>query len=228
MRSLITILLILGLSSNVLAHSETAPTYNRINLNEQAASDVDNDLLVAVLFVQKEGRRADLLAREINKSIDEAVTQAKKVPGVKVQTLSYRTNATYKKNAVNGWRVHQSIRLESQNSEVLGELIGKLQNKLSVQSIGYQISDDKRREHTDELIGLALKRFQQRASNIAKAMGHSGFKLVRLTINNGRSQQPPVAFSMAASRSREAAPVRIEAGTQRVEITVNGEIELGK
>ena len=39
------------------AHQDP-PSYNRITLNESAQREIDNDLLVAVLFAQAEGRDA--------------------------------------------------------------------------------------------------------------------------------------------------------------------------
>ena len=222
------ILLALLLPGSLLADSDT-PTYNRIAFTEQADADVDNDLLVAVMFVQREGRRADRLAAEVNALIDTAVDKVKKIPEIAVQTQSYRTTAVYKNNAINGWRVNQSIRLESRNSQLLGDTIGELQSSLNVQSISYQVSEDSRREHTNKLVETALQRFQQRAKAVARTMGGKNYRLVRININSGQGSPLPMRSEMMmadAGLARAAVPARIEAGTQRISVSVSGEIEL--
>jgi len=226
LRQLFALLCLLPLAA--VAH-ERPLTYDRVSLSEEAGQEVENDLLVAVLYVQREGSRAQVLADEVNQVIDTAVTQVKGIPGIKVQTQSYRTSAVYKNNSIAGWRVNQSIRLESRDSKLLGDTIGKLQGSLNVQSISYRISDEQRRRHMDELVETALQRFQQRAGNIARTLGRSRFRIVSLNIHDGHGARPVRAELMmdAAPMARMAsAPARIEAGTQRLTVTVNGEIEL--
>lgn len=230
MRALLTLALLLTTASPLLADPHQPLTYNRISFSEQASQDVENDLLVANLFVQREGRRADRLASEINQIVNQVVDRLKGIQGLKVQTQSYRTNAVYKKGEVAGWRVHQSIRIESRDSQLLGKTIAEVQESMSVQSIGYQVSEASRRKHTEALIDVALKRFQQRAQNIRRAMGKQGVRIVRITINDGSNPNPGPVYRndmMMESRSMvAAAPARIEAGTQRVAVSVSGEIEL--
>ena len=211
------------------AHPE-APQYNRVSLNESAQTEVDNDLLVAVLFAQAEGRDAATPADEVNRMMDWAVTVARSHPEVKVQTLGYHSNALYNKSTIRGWRVNQSLRLESRDSRLLGDLIAELQEQLQVQSIGYQVSDEQRRKHLDDLTAEALARFQDRATHIAKSLGRGGYRVVRLNINDSRQNPMPVAraMMMEASTDRGVAPARIEAGTQQMTISVNGEIELSE
>lgn len=219
----------LSLASPLLAHQEAQP-YNRVSLNESAMTEVDNDLLVVVLFAQAEGRDAATPADEVNRLMDWAVTMAKTHPEVKVQTLAYRTNAIYNKNTIRGWRVNQSLRLESRDSRLLGDLVAQLQEKLKVQSIGYQISDTQRRSQLDGLTDQALQRFNDRARKIAKSMGRSGFRIVRINISDGHHSPAPMArgMMMEARADFSPAPATIEAGTQQMTVSVNGEIELSE
>jgi len=225
----ILVLMLALFAGNGFAHSET-PQYNRVSLNESAQTEVDNDLLVAVLFAQAEGKDAATPADEVNRIMDWAVNLAKSHPEVKVQTLGYHSNAIYKKSVIRGWRVNQSLRLESRDSRLLGDLIAKLQEQLKVQSIGYRVSDEQRRKHLDGLTAEALARFQSRAAHIAKSLGRSGFRVVRLNINDNRQNPMPVArgMRMEASADQSVAPARIEAGTRKMTISVNGEIELSE
>ena len=226
MRNLLLTLLTLTTILPPGAQAGTPPlTYDRISFNENAGTDVENDTLVAVLFVQKEGPRAPELANRVNRTINRALERLKPMRQIKVQSQSYRTNATYEDGRVSGWRVHQSIRRESRDSEVLGEVIGDLQESLKVQSINYRVSEEARRQHTNRLTETALQRFQQRAFAIARAMGRSGYRVVKLRLNQGHAAPAPRDMLMAKSTAPVAAP-RIQAGTQRIEVTVSGEIEL--
>ena len=226
---LIPALMLALFTGNAFAHPET-PQYNRVSLNESAQTEVDNDLLVAVLFAQAEGKDAAMPADEVNRIVDWAVNLAKSHPEVKVQTLGYQSSAIYNKSNIRGWRVNQSLRLESRDSRLLGDLVARLQEQLKVKSIGYQVSDEQRRKQLDNLTAEALARFQDRAEHIAKSLGRSAYRVVRLNINDSRQNPMPMARGMAMEASADGgvAPARIEAGTQKMTISVNGEIELSE
>ena len=209
----------------------TPLTYNRIGLSETAQTEVDNDVMVAVMAAQAEGRDAAMPADEVNRAIDWAVTLAASLPEIKVQTLGYGTNPIYEKGRSRGWRVSQSIRLESKDSRALGDLVARLQSQLQVQSIGYQVSDEQRRRHVDALTDTALNRFQARARSVAKSLGRRDFRLVQLHINDDRQGPMPMVRGVmmeAAKADFGVAPARIEAGTQTLTVSVNGEIELSE
>ncbi len=230
MRPVIATCLVLALLSGpVLAHSDT-PQYNRVNLNESAQTEVENDLLVAVLFAQAEGRDAATPADEVNRVMDWAISMAKSQPEMKVQTLGYDTSAIYNKGSIRGWRVNQSLRLESRDSRALSDLIARLQEQLKVQSIGYQVSDEQRRRHLDDLTAEALARFQARAQHIARSLGRSNFRVVRIQISDGQPTPMPMArgMMMEAAVDSAIAPARIEAGTRQMTVSVSGEIELSE
>ena len=129
MRHLPTLLaLALLLSAPAAALAErTGPTHNLVSLSAEAEMAVANDLLVAVLGATAEGSSVGSPADEVNQAINWALEQARGHSGVTVQTLQYRTTPVYRDNRLRGWRVQQSIRLESGDSETLGGLIGKLQ-----------------------------------------------------------------------------------------------------
>ncbi|HOP15420.1 MAG TPA: SIMPL domain-containing protein [Gammaproteobacteria bacterium] len=226
----ITALSIALYATSAIAHNEP-PQYNRVHLDESARAEVDNDLLVVVLSAQAEGRDASAPADEVNRLMDWAVNLSRSHPDVKLQTLGYQTHAVYNKDKIRGWRVSQSLRLESRDNRLLGDLVAKLQAQLHVQSLGYEVSDEQRRGHLDELTATAITRFQARAKHIAGALGRTGFRLVNLQINDSRNRPMPLARGMmmeAATADFSVAPATIEAGTQELTVSVSGEIELSE
>lgn len=228
---LLTLLATLTMTLAPVAGAAEPLRYNRVSLNESARTQVDNDLLVAVLTAQAEGRDTATPADTVNQQMDWALSMAESATDIKVQTLGYNTHAIYSKNKVRGWRVSQSVRLESRDSRELGDLIARLQEQLRVQSLGYQISEAQRRRHVDRLTQTALARFRTRAAAIAKAMGRSSFRLVQIHINDGQRHAMPVARSAmmeSAKADFSVAPARIEAGTQTLTVSINGEIELSE
>ena len=227
MRPSLLFLLLTLFTAGALAE---APLYNRVSLSEQASTELENDRMVAILFAQAEGHDTVALAREVNRSVRQAVNKARQRPGIEVSTLNYRTQPVYEKGRIVRWRVAQQVRLESRDGQALGKLIGELQSgSLRVQSLGYRLSEEKRRQHIDEVIEQALQRFTHRAQRIAATLGKKGYRLVRLSVNEGLPGPTPVrleAMMADTPLARRAGPVTIEAGTARLSVTVSGEIEL--
>ncbi len=223
--------LLLVLAPGMPLADTVPPQYNRVSLDASAQADVANDLLVAVLLAQAEGRDAATPADEVNARMDWALDLVKRHPELQVQTLGYHTSPIYDKGNIRGWRVSQSLRLESRDERLLGDLLAELQTRLTVQSIGYEVSEAQRRAHLEELTAEALARFTARARHVAESLGRSGYRLVRLNINDSRDRPTPVARGMmmqAAPAEASVAPARLEAGTQELTVSVNGEIELSE
>ncbi len=224
MKRSITILLMLLTSLSAHGH-DNPPVFNRINLAVSAQQEVDNDILVAVMYAQEEGNNATSLAKSVNRDIASAVKQAKQRDGIKVQTLDYTTDPIYRQQTLNGWRVRQSIRLESRDPASLSELIGDLQRSLSVDRIQYVLSPEARTMIEDKLITEAIDRFNQRAKLIREQMGRESHQLVQMNINSsGHSPRPRMAMAQM-ELSKNSAPA-LEAGTQTVTINISGTIEL--
>lgn len=228
MRLLLSALL-LSLSLNALAND---PVYNRVSFSEQASVELENDLMVATLFTQSEGQNAGGLADTVNRTIAQAVKRARSTPGIEVSTQGYQTQPIYQKSRIVGWRVRQEIRLRSHGAKTLGTLIGDLQAEgLRVSSLGYQLSPEKRRKYLEQVTMTALKRFSQRAERIARTLGRKGYRLVRLTVNDGGAT-PPVTYRRAmmadAAMAESVSPVTLAAGTARLSVHINGEIELSE
>lgn len=203
---------------------ESATAYDRISLSASATREVDNDILVAVLYAQREGPDASRLAAEVNGTVAWGVTQAKRVAGIKVQTLDYRTAPVYNKQSLSGWRVSQSMRLEAREAALLSELVGVLQDRLALRSIGYAVSEERRRDAEDALIAQAIKAFQDRARLITREFGRTDFRVVQADVNAGGNRPGPMPMR-AMAMERASAPT-LEAGTESVRVRITGTIEL--
>jgi predicted secreted protein len=214
-----------------LALAGQAPTYDRVNLSASVGRAVENDTLVVILYAQEENRRADRAADEVNRRIASALKRAKATPGILVQTLDYSTSPIYQKGGsysgsrIDGWRVRQSLRLESRDAAILSELTGELQEQLAISNIGYSVSPKKRQATEDALIGEAISGFRERARLISREMGQKDYRLVQMNINTSHPSPRPQQLRAMAMSAEMSAPA-MEAGTQRIEVQINGTIEL--
>ena len=199
--------------------------YNQVSLTVNAKEQVKNDLLTTTLYTQHEGNDPAVLASKVNADMNWALEIAGKVSNVDHQTLSYSSKPIYTKSHITGWRVRQSLLLKSADNTGLSQLIGKLQSRLAVQSVSYQISDTLRKQAENKLITGALKNFEERARLVAKQLNRTSYKLVKLDINTGSPIQPRAYMSAMATREDAAVP-RLEPGTQEVTITIHGTIAL--
>lgn len=211
-----------------VADDEDSATYNRINLSVSAEQQVANDTVIAELFSEREGEQAANIAAEVNENIAWAVERAQDVEQVSVQTTGYHSQPVYRKQTIVGWRVRQSIRLESRDTTSLSALVGELQQRLAMGSIIYAISPALRARAENELITQALSSFGDRARLITKELGRSDYRIVRLDVGTSgtpmqRMRAERMGYGMQAAA--EAPPV-IESGVQVVRVSINGTIEL--
>lgn len=216
----------LALAGTLGLAGEDEPRYDRIRLSTRVQADIDNDLVIAVLYAQREGTDATALAGEVNRAVAWGLEQVKAVPGVRAQTLGYQTTPLYTKQTLTGWRVRQSLRLEGSDAGALSALVGTLQQQLAVQGIEYAISPQARREAEDRLIVDAVAAFRQRADLLAKSWGQPDYRLVEMQVNTQGEPPRPLMRAMAMEMQAAAPPPPIEAGTQVVVVNVDGAIEL--
>jgi predicted secreted protein len=189
-----------------LAH-DADPTYDRINFRVSASQEVENDTLVAVMYYERSGQQPTAMAGDVNRTISQAVDTAKKNGAIKVQTLNYRQEPLYRNQKVVGWKVRQSIRLESMDVTALSTLIGELQQRLSVAS---------------------LARFAERGKLIAAELGRPDYRIVNMDVATNRTAPGPVRMRAVASmaESSSVGPPTLEAGVQTITVQVSGTIEL--
>lgn len=224
--SLLSALLLTGGFS--FAAEET--NYDRISFAVSAEKEVENDVLTATLFASQTGQNTAELSDTVNKDISWAMDIAQQEDKIESRTLGYTTNPVYKNGRVDGWQVRQNIELKSKDSKALSGMLGQLQQKLRVQSIAYSISTEVRQSTEETLISEALASFKNRAAQVQANMERSEYRVVQLDIQTDGSFPQPMfrsarAEGMMMSGAAPAAP-DLEAGKQKVKVSVNAQIEL--
>ena len=211
-----------------LAAHEAEPVYDRINLSVSAEQEVGNDVLIAVLYAERSGGEQALLADEVNRAVRDALDNVAEVPAVSARTLGYNTWPQYSNQVLRGWRVRQTVRLESRDSAALSDLLGTLQQTLALESLGYQVSTQAREQAESGLIARALAAFRARADLVAGEMGRSGYRVVHIDVNTSGGVPRPMLMrgGAVAMKAADAAPPALAAGEQTLTVGVSGSIEL--
>lgn len=204
---------------------ETTDHYDRVHLSANAQTRIENDTVIATLYAQEEGSDAVQLADLVNNRINEAIELVKQHDAIKLQTNNYSTNPVYHKNKITGWRVRQSIRLESQDMTLMSEVLGDLQQTLALQGINFAVSPGLKNRTDDELIVEALKVFEQRAKNIIQQLRRKNYKIVDINVSTSVNHYARRNYEVAAMASKVASP-SIEGGEQTIQVTISGQIEL--
>ena len=222
----ITLLAVFVATKTAVAH-ETHQSYDRINFKVSAIEEVENDTLVVVMYSERSGQKPSTIADEVNRDIGWAVDLAKKSSAIKVQTLNYRQNPLYNNQSISGWKIRQSIRLESTDAASLSALIGEMQGRLSVASLRYIVSPMLRNKVERRLIAEALNRFKSRGEQIKVELGRTGYRIVNIDIiTSGQSSAPMRMRAASMMEDSAVAAPSIEPGVQTVNVQVSGTIEL--
>ena len=222
----ITLIVAFSVTKPAVAH-ETPQSYDRVNFQVSAIEEVASDILISVMYSERSGQKPSTTADEVNRNISWAVDLAKKSSSIKVQTLHYRQDPLYNNQSISGWKIRQSIRLESTDAESLSALIGEMQERLSVASLRYTISPTRRDEVERRLIAEALNRFKSRGEQIKVELGRTDYRIVNIDVVTSGQSSAPIRMRAAAMMEDDAvAAPAIEPGVQTVNVQVSGSIEL--
>lgn len=212
------------LATPVLA-AEEAP---RIDLSAEASRPASNDLVRAVVYAEADGSSPAALAGQINSQIGQGLRLAKSWASVRVQTGNVVTQPIRGRSGrIESWRMRQELRLESRDTGAMAELLGKLQGSLAVAALNFEPSPEARRQSEDAAILDALAAFRARAGLIADALGRN-WKIRQLNVSTGSRPIHLPMLRAAGMLAADAAPMPLEAGQTEINVSVNGQIELGE
>ena len=216
---------ILGIN-NAWAH-DVETHYDRIHLSVSASAQLENDTMVATVFAEEEGSKAAELSNIVNKRIRQGLDLVKTHAEIKHQTNAYSSNPIYNNNKIKGWRVRQSLRLESQDMTLMSDVLGKLQSDLALQSMQFTVSPESKNQEDEKLIDKALQAFENRAQQVVKKLGRKNYKIVDINISTSGARGIPPQYQMRAmAMDAVVSAPAISAGEQTVSVTVSGNIEL--
>jgi len=207
---------------------EAGQALDQVSFQVAVERELDNDQVDAVLSVIAEDKQPDALAETINQSMRWALDLAKQESAVKVRSGGYQTSPVYDERKIVRWRGQQELMLQSGDVDRISRLVGKLQEKLEVQSLQFSVSNATRRAAESDMINDVLARFKERAALVAHGLDAKGYSIVSLSINTAdQGYVPPIRVqAMRATASASAPPPALEAGTSKVSVQAAGTIML--
>ena len=212
--------------------------YNIVEFDESVSATVPRDTMTASFVIRAEGRDRSAVNRAFTAKLQSFSPRAERKTfetaqfgRTAVPTYEYRNN----KRILTGWQESVEFSVESKDFAALNRLIADSQAEAEVQNTSFSLSKQKQKETVDELSRTALHRFRERAADLGKALGFSGYKIVKLRINESGSPSAVMAKSFAEGRyaaapealSAPAAPdLPVSPGSEKIRVTVSGSIQM--
>lgn len=209
-------------------------TYERVEFSTEVSRTVPNNQMNATMSVELTDPDPARLAQQLTLTLNDALRKAAAFPAVKTSSGNQSTWPVYGRSQgavirLEGWRGRCELHLESQDFKAMGELIGRLQEKLQMAGVSFVVAADTRRKAEDSMTVEAIAAFRARADAIRSAWNAKGFRLVQMNLGSAAGPPPyvPVMRAMKMADSSEGASAQdIAGGDTRLVVNVSGSIEL--
>lgn len=209
------------------------PRENQVNLTASSTMEVTRDLLTVTLSTTREGSDAATVQAGLKQTLDQALAEAKRhaQPGaLDIQTGQFSLGPRYGRDGrINGWQGTAELILEGTDATRVAQVAGKL-SSMNIVNVSYGLSRALREKHESEVTQQAIQKYRQKAGEVAKAFGFSGFALSEVAVRSGESGYYPAAAPrmMMAKAADESAPLPVEPGKGTITVTVSGSVILTK
>lgn len=198
-----------------------------LNLDAQASAKVPNDEMIVTVGTVQSGQNVARLNEAVLSTLNDAIKDAKAVPGVTPQMGNIYTAQDWRDGKPSGWQVNGEIILRSQDMPALANLAGKLGQKLQLRGLAFGLSESKRRDAETRLLKEAAAAFRAKAEAAMRAFGYQKYAIEALAINDALQVPPPMPLAHKSAMARaEAAPMPSEGGSADVQMTVSGRVKL--
>ena len=198
-----------------------------LNLDAKASTKVPNDEMIVTVGAVQSGQNVAKLNEAVLSTLNDAIKDAKAVPGVMPQMGSIYTTQDWRDGKLSGWQVNGEIILRSQDMPALANLAGKLGQKLQLRGVVFGLSEPKRRDAETRLLKEAAAAFRDKAEAAMRAFGYQKYAIEELAINDELQAPPPRPMALNSAMARaEAAPMPAEGGAADVQMIVRGRVKL--
>jgi predicted secreted protein len=205
------------------AAATLAPTV--LHLTQSAERRLPRDRLRVEMRAEKTGGTPQAVEAAINALMAQALPEARRAPGIAVETGSYTVYRATPANRPARWTGRQSLTLTGLEAGPLLALAGRLQQAgLVMSNLSYDLAPQTVRGAEAALTAEALAALQRRATEVAQRLHMTVAGYRDLTVGNAHSGGGP-APRFALARAAMPAPVGA-AGEAAVTVTVSADILL--
>lgn len=213
------------------AAAQTLPEpQNILQLSASGTVEVQQDLLSIRLTTTRDAADAATVQTQLKTALDAALVEARRnaQPGqLDVRTGNFSLSPRYSKEGkISGWQGSAELVLEGRDFPRITQTAGRI-GTLGIGGIGFGLSREERAKVEVQAQTIAIDNFKQKAVELAKGFGFSGYTLreVSVNANEGGPIQPRMMAAQAKSFAADA-PVPVEAGKTTVVVNVSGAVQL--
>ena len=238
------ILAALVLATALPAAAETDTLhYNMVEFAESAHLEITRDTMTAHFSINAEGKDRATVNKAFQKKFNDF---NKAVQNNKLQTEILNRSASPHYEYNNGKRIQTGceeeavFKVESKDFDAINRLTDETLQSATLNHISFSISKEKREAAVDQVSKAAILRFKDRAQDLAKTLGFSNYKIVKLNLGHigNRSIDDRLGFARTKMMSAEAAMFKRSAsdennaiqvpspGSEEISITVNGLVQM--
>lgn len=236
------ILAALVLATALPAAAETDTLhYNIVEFAESANLEITRDTMTAYFSIASEGKDRATVNKAFQKKFNDF---NKAVQNNKLQTEILNRSASPRYEYNNGKRIQTGgeeeavFKVESKDFDAINRLIDETLQTATLNRIGFSISKEKREAAVDQVSKAAILRFKDRAQDLAKTLGFSNYKIVKLNLGHIGNRSIDNGFARAKMMNAEAAMFKRSAsdennaiqapspGSEEISITVNGLVQM--
>ncbi len=230
----LTTALLLGSTTIAAMPAFAVNDYNRISFNSEVKSEVQNDELTATMSKTAQAATPAAIANELNKSLNAAMTIARRYPEITVTTGQQSTYPRYDakdSSKIVGFTGSVAINIKSSDFAKASQLIADLQSTLVMENISFGVSEKARVAEEKRLQQAAIKKFQDEALSISQAFGASSYKIVNVSLGGGSQYYARPVAMMTRGAEMDAMAVAapsLEAGNSTISYSANGTIKINR
>ncbi len=225
----------LAAAGAAFAQAGTPPPQNVLSFQSSASTEVLQDQMRMSLSTTLEGNAAQEVQERLKKALDAALAEAKPQAAaekMEVTTGAFRINPRYGKDSrITGWQGYAELLLEGTDLARISTTAGKIKS-LNISGISFGLSPKTQREAEAKAQGEAIASFRNRAQQLSTAFGFGGYSIREVNINGNEYggmqpvSAPRMKVMMSASMMEADSGVAAEPGKTRVEVSVNGSIQM--
>ena len=209
--------------------------YNVVAFSESASVRVPNDTMSVTLRVVESGAARETVSNKVTKRLNAVLARAKGNRAFEVESGSRSVYPEYdaKRTGIKGWTDSAEIFVKSTDFAALSKLVADSQQDAMLGDVSFSVSPKKYAAAVDEASEQALRSFRARALNVSKTLGFSGYKIVRVELNqsfengdNGAVAMPMEASFARSTKAMDAVPMDMNAGVRTVRQTAHGSVQM--
>ncbi len=226
---------IAAVSGTAFAQNVATPApQNVLQLAASGSVDVQQDLLVLTLAATREGADASTVQTQLRQALDAGLAEAKRAAQpeqMEVRTGQFGLYPRYGKDGkITAWQGRAELVLQGRDFSRITTTAGRIQS-MPISQIAFDLSKEARARVQAEAQTRAIEEFKNRAGELAKGFGFSGYLLREVSVNSDEMSpgpRPPRMMAMQAKSSMMSADesVPVEAGKTQVVVHVSGSVQL--